>query len=151
MAIAQTNYFQNAHRLDKKVAGSVTNVQPGQLFQINAAGEFEYADGTKKAYPTLNSRFPGAGLGAQGERLEGRDDVSRAGRIAVLKGNFEIGTDQYDKTKTYVVGQPLVAFSDATKKGVVIPFVEASHKAWNIVGWVTKLPADANDFLRYEG
>jgi hypothetical protein len=147
MTLAQTNYIQNAHRLDRKVAATVTNVQPGQLFQLNSAGEFEYADGTKKAYPTLNSRFPGQGLGLQGERLEGRDDVSRAGRIAVLKGNFEIGTDQYDKTKTFVSGQPVVP----GPQGKVIPFVEASHKAWNIVGHVTHVPVDATDFIRYEG
>lgn len=147
MAIAQTNYFQNAHRIDRPVAAAVTNIQPGQLFQLNANGEFEVADGTKKAYPTLNSRFPGQGIGRQGERLEGRDDVSRSGRIAVLKGNFEIGTDQYDTTKTYVSGAPLVPGPG----GKVIPFVEATHKAWNIVGHVTHVPTDANDMIRYEG
>jgi hypothetical protein len=147
MALAQTNYFQNAHRLDRPIAAAVTNIQPGQLFQLNANGEFEVADGTKKAYPTLNSRFPGQGLGRQGERLEGRDDVSRSGRIAVLKGNFEIGTDQYDKTKTFAYGAPVVPGAG----GKVIPFVEGTHKVQNIVGHVTHVPTDASDMIRYEG
>lgn len=147
MALAMTNYIQNAHRLDRPVAASVANIQPGQLFQLDATGNFVVADGTKKAYPTLNSRFPGQGLGLQGERLEGRDDVSRSGRIAVLKGNFEIGTDQYDKTKTFVHGNPVVPATG----GVVRPFVTGTDKPEYIVGYVTHVPADANDMIRYEG
>lgn len=146
----QTMYITNAHRLDAEVASTVTNVFPGQLFQFDANGKLEYADGTKKAYPTLNSRFPGQGLGLQGERLEGRDDVSRTKRIAVLKGNFELGTDQYDKDATFISGDPLVPGTGA-KKGLVIPFVEGTHKPYHIVGFVTKVPKDDSDFLRYEG
>lgn len=151
--LAQTNFIQNAHRLDGKVASTVTNVYPGQLFQKNAAGEWEYADGTKKAYPTLNSRYPGAGLGSQGERLEGRDDVSRVGRIAVLKGNYEIGTDQYDTAVTYTHGAPLAASADALKKGKITLFdhAAAGAKPHLIIGYVTHVPVDADDMLRYEG
>jgi hypothetical protein len=121
-------------------------------FQLNAAGKWVYADGTKKAYPTLNNRFPGAGLGSQGERLEGRDDVSRSGKIAVLKGNFEIGTDQYDSTKVYVNGMPLHPSTDPTQKGKLTPYDAANgaHKEYFICGFVTSIPATTGDFLRYE-
>lgn len=151
--LAQTNFIQNAHRLDRDVASTVTNIHPGQLFQLNSAGEFEYADGTKKAYPTLNSRYPGQGLGLQGERLEGRDDVSRVGKIAVLKGNYEIGTDQYDKDATYTYGAPLAASTNAAKKGQITLFdpAAAGARPHLIVGYVTYVPKDDNDFLRYEG
>lgn len=145
--LAQTNYYQNSHRIDRNVAAAVTNVDPGQLFQFNAKDELEYADGTKKAYPTLNSRYPGQGLGLQGERLEGRDNVSRTGKITVLKGNFEIGTDRYDKAATYTAGAPLVA--DANQN--VTLFIDGTHKPWNIVGWVTHVPTSASDMIRYEG
>lgn len=147
MALAQTNYIQNAHRLDRPVDATVTNVQPGQLFQLNASGNFVVADGTQKAYPTLNSRFPGLGLGSQGERLEGRDDVSRAGRIAVLKGNYEIGTDQYDTSKSYVNGSPVVPATG----GIVRPYVDGTDKPFHIIGYVTHVPTSATDMIRYEG
>jgi hypothetical protein len=149
MALAQTNWISNAHRIDRDVADTVTDIHPGQLFQFNDNGELEYADGTKKAYPTLNSRFAGQGLGLQGERLEGRDDVSRTGKIAVLKGNFEIGTDQYDKNATYTAGAPLIAGAN----GQVTLFDKAATTPdWSlIVGFVTHVPADANDMIRYEG
>lgn len=149
MAMAETNYFQNAHRIDRPVASSVGNVQMGQLFQFNAQDQFEVADGTKKAYPTLNSRYAGAGLGPQGERLEGRDDVSRTGRIAVLKGNFEIGTDQYDTTKTYTIGEALKP--STTTHGFVTPWVSGTDSPALIVGFVTHVPTSATDMIRYEG
>ena len=151
--LAQTNYIQNAHRLDGKVAATVTDVQQGQLFQKNAAGEWEYADGTKKSYPTLNERYAGDGYGLQGERLEGRDNISRSGMLTVLKGNFEIGTDQYDKAATFTYGAPVCASTDPTKKGLVTLFdVNAASPKWHLViGHVTHVPADADDMIRYEG
>jgi hypothetical protein len=147
MAIAQTNYFQNAHRLERKVAATVTDIHPGQLFQFNDNDELEYADGTKKAYPTFNSRFAGAGLGDQGERLEGRDNVSRIGKIAVLKGNFEIGTDFYDTTKTYHTGAALKAMAG----GKATLWVSGTDSPALIIGYVTTVPASATDMIRYEG
>jgi hypothetical protein len=145
--LAQTNYITNAHRIEGEVDASVTAIQPGQLFQFNDSGKLVYADGTKKAYPTLNSRYNGTGYGLQGELNEGRDDVSRTKRIALLKGNFEIGTDQYDATKTFVSGEPIVAGPG----GKVIPFIEATHKPWDIVGFVTYVPASDDEMIRYEG
>jgi hypothetical protein len=152
--LALENYIQKAHRLDRKVAASVTRVEPGQLFQINDQNEFEYADGTKKAYPTYNNRYNGTGYGAiQGELNEGRDDVSRTGRIVCFKGNYEIGTDMYDKDASYASGTPLHPSTVAGKKGQVTPYDAANpaHKAHFIIGYVTYVPADDTDFLRYEG
>jgi hypothetical protein len=154
--LAQTMLITNAHRMsDNEVDASVTNIYAGQLFQLNAQGKWVYADGTKKAYPTLNDRFPGLGLGSQGERLEGRDNVSRSKKLSVLKGNFEIGTDQYDTAVTYTYGAPLMASTDPAKKGKVTLFDPAlagnATKFHLIIGYVTKVPASASDFLRYEG
>lgn len=154
MALAQTNYLTNAHRLSmNEVDASVTNIHAGQLFQLNDADKWVYADGTRKAYPTLNNRYPGAGLGLQGERLEGRDDVSAAKKIACLKGNYEIGTDQYDTAATYTNGAPLHPSTDPTKKGLVTMYDSgnAAHKEYLIVGYVTHIPTSATDMIRYEG
>lgn len=149
----QVKYITNAHRLPGPVASSVTDVYEHQLFQLNAQGEFEYADGTKRAYPTLNNRYPGSGYGPQGERIEGRDDVSRVGGINVYKGNYEIPTFQYDKDVTYTYGAPLTASSNPAKKGQITLFdTAAASPKWHLViGYVTKVPADDSDFLRYEG
>lgn len=144
----QNSYIQKAHRLSLyNVASTVTEVHAGQLFQLNADSEWEYADGTKKAYPTLNNRFAGAGIGPQGERLEGRDDVSRAGKLACLKGNFEIATDQFDATETYVPGNPLYPAAG----GKLTNFDSASgHKSELIAGYVTVAPSADHPMLRYE-
>jgi hypothetical protein len=142
-------YIQKAVRLSLyDIDASVGNVQPGQLFQLNAAGKWVVADGTKRAYPTTNSRYPGAGLGPQGELLEGRDDVSKAGKITVLKSNFEISTDQYDTTKTYVNGDALYPAA-----GKLVPFdsTNVAHKPQFIIGYVTKKPASITDMLTWEG
>lgn len=152
--LSQQNYITNAHRLSfYEVDASVTNIYSGQLFQLNAEGKWVYADGTKKAYPTLNDRFPGEGLGLQGERLEGLDNVSRTGKIACLKGNYEIGTDQYDKDATFVYGAPVVPSTDPLKKGLVTPYDSANvaHSAHLIIGFVTHVPEDSEDMIRYEG
>lgn len=144
----QQSYIQKAHRLSLyDVASNVSDVHAGQLFQLNANSEWEYADGTKKAYPTLNDRFAGAGLGDQGERLEGRDNVSRSGKLTVLKGNFEIATDQFDETKTFAVGKPLYAAAG----GKLVPFDStAGHKVEFIAGFVTVVPGTDHPMLRYE-
>jgi hypothetical protein len=151
--LAQTNLIQNAHRMSEiDVDAAVINIYAGQLFQLNDQRKWVYADGTRKAYPTLNDRFPGQGLGFQGERLEGRDNVSRTGKITVLKGNFEIGTDQYDKDATYTNGAPLVASTVAEKKGLITMYDSANpnHKAHLIIGFVTRVPETDDDMLRYE-
>ena len=151
MAIAEMNYLQNAHRLSLyEVAPSVTDVHPGQHFHLNDQSQWEYADGSKKSYPTLNSRYPGTGYGSiQGERNEGRDDVSRARKITCLRGNFEIGTDQYDKEATYETGKPIVVADNTdTSKGQVTAAADANTKP--IVGYVTHVPTDDEDFLYYE-
>lgn len=148
-----SSYIQKAHRLSLyDVDSSVTNIYAGQLFQLNNSGKWVYADGTRKAYPTLNNRFPGSGLGLQGERLEGRDDVSRAGKIACLMGNFEIATDQYDTAATYTHGAALHPSTDPNKKGklTVYDSTNTAHKAHLIAGYVTSVPASASDFLRYQ-
>lgn len=140
-------YIQKAPRLSLyNVADTVTEIHPGQLFHLNDDSEWVYADGTRKSYPTLNSRYAGLGIGAQGERLEGRDDVSRVGKITVLLGNYEIETDQYDKTETYTPGMALVA-----KDGVVTPFNEGTDKPHLIVGYVTVAPTVDNEFITYHG
>lgn len=145
-------YIQKAHRLSLyNLASTVTEVHEGQLFQLNADGEWEYADGTKRAYPSLNNRFSGQGLGPQGERLEGRDDVSRSGKITVLSSGFEIGTDQYDDTVEYTLGAPLAPSADPEQKGKLTLFDTATGQPHLIRGYVTQAPKEAGDFLRYEG
>jgi hypothetical protein len=143
------SYIQNAHRLSLyDVDDSVTEIRAGQLFQLNDEGRWVYADGTRKAYPTLNDRYAGAGIGLQGERLEGRDNVTRTGKIACLKGNYEIGTDMYDTGATYTHGMPLVPAAG----GRVAPYDGAGGgDATLIVGYVTRVPESEDDFLRYEG
>jgi hypothetical protein len=146
MAIENLMYIQKANRLSlNKIAPSVTTVRAGQHFHLDDNGEWVYADGTRKSYPTLNNRFQGAGLGSQGERLEGLDDVSKAGKLSVLAGNYEIGTDQFDATKTYTYGAAL----KVTANGQVTLFV-ALDKPEFIAGYVTGVPAEAGDFLRYQ-
>ena len=114
------SYIQKAVRLSLYgVAATVKDVHPGQLFQLNDDGLWEYADGTRKAYPTLNSRYPGTGLGLQGELMEGRDDVSRANMLACLKGNFELSTTMFDPDATYISGHPLHPSTDPNKKGLM--------------------------------
>lgn len=141
-------YVQKAHRLSLyNVAPNVTTVHAGQLFHLDDNGEWTYADGTRKAYPTLNNRFAGQGYGAQGERLEGLDDVTRVGKLACLAGNFEIATDQYDDTATYTYGAPLKAGTD----GKATLFTAGTDNAAFIIGYVTGVPAEAGDFLRYQG
>lgn len=150
----QVMYIQKAHRLSLyNVSANVNEVHEGQHFHLDANGEWTYADGSKKSYPTLNARFAGQGMGPQGERLEGRDDVSRAGKLACIKGNFEIGTDQYDDAVTYTHGAPLIVSADPTKAGKVTLFdpAAAGAKPHLIVGFVTQVPAEPGDFLRYEG
>lgn len=144
--IREPNYIQKAHRLSLyRIAASVTDVFPGQHFHLNDDSEWEYADGTRKSYPTLNSRYAGQGYGDQGELLEGKDDVTRSGKIACLKGNFEITTDQYDKLETYTPGQALVA-----KNSVVAPYVKNTDDPALIVGYVTVSPTASDEFITYE-
>lgn len=149
--LAKINYIQNAHRLSLyDVDESVTTIYSGQLFQLNDEGKWVYADGTKKAYPTLNDRFAGQGLGLQSERLEGRDNVSRTGKIACLKGNYEIGTDQYDKDATYTYGAPLVPSTDPSKRGQITS-AAAEANPLLVIGYVTQVPANDNELLHFEG
>lgn len=148
--LAKVNYIQKAHRLSLyDVDESVTEIRAGQLFQLNDEGKWVYADGTRKAYPTLNDRFAGQGLGLQSERLEGRDNVSRVGKITCLKGNYEIGVDTYDKDATYTYGAPLVPSTDPEKRGQITT-AEAPDPLL-VVGYVTQVPANDNEFLHYEG
>jgi hypothetical protein len=145
-------YIQKAVRLSLyKLDPSVGNVYAGQMFQLNAAGNWIVAVGTGKAYPTTNSRFPGAGLGPQGELLEGRDDVSKTGMITVLKSNFEISTDQFDATKTYANGAAL--YPSITVPGKLTPFdaTNNAHLPQFICGYVTKRPINTGDLLTWEG
>lgn len=148
MAMAQMNYIQKAHRLSLyNVAPTVKEVHAGQLFHLDDNGEWDYADGTKKAYPTLNERYAGAGMGAQGERLEGRDNVSRVGKITCLASGYEIGTDQYDDTQTYTPGAPLTS----TTNGQVTLFTTGVSKPELLLGFVTKVPDEPGDFLHFHG
>lgn len=154
MAMDPLSYNTNSHRHSlNEVDASVTNIYAGQLFQLNDAGKWVYADGTRKCYPTVNDRYPGAGLGPQGERLEGRDNVSASKKLSVLLGNYEIGTDQYDTAKTYTYGAPLHASTDATKKGKITLFdttAEPTQKEYFIIGFVTHVPTSASDMIRYQ-
>lgn len=148
MAIAQTNYLQKAHRLSEyNVSATVGEIHAGQFFHLDDNGEWVVADGTRRAYPTLNNRFSGAGLGPQFERLEGRDDVSRSGKIACLFGGYELGTDQYDDTQTFEVGTALTVGAN----GQLTPYLKASMDPAFIVGYVTQKPAETGDFLRFQG
>lgn len=148
-------YEKKAIRLSLyDVDASVTDVHDGQFFQLNDAGKWVYADGTRKAYPTLNRRYAGAGVGTQKERLEGRDEVTRSGKLACLAGNYEIASDQFDKDAAYTYGAGLVVSTDPAKKGLLTMFDpgNAAHKAHLIVGWVTEIPSAQNDqFLRFHG
>lgn len=147
-------YDKKAFRLSGyNVSVSVTDIHPGQLFHLNDASEWEYADGTRKAYPTLNKRYPGKGYGPQNERLEGRDDVTQTGKIACLSGNFELGTDQFDKQAAFRVGDALYPSTDPTKKGLLTKFDASNpaHKVQFIAGYVTMLPAKNSNFLKYHG
>lgn len=149
--LAKINYIQNAHRLSLyDLDDSVDEIHAGQLFQLNDEGRWVYADGTRKAYPTLNDRFRGKGLGLQSERLEGRDNVSRTGKIACLKGNYEIGTDQYDRSATYTYGAPLVPSTNADLPGQITAAGEGADPLL-VVGYVTQVPESDDDFLHYEG
>ena len=147
MAIDQNiMYIQKAHRLSLyDVAPNVTEVHAGQFFHLDDNGEWTYADGTRKAYPTLNNRFAGAGLGSQGERLEGRDDISRTGKITCLVGGYEIGTDVYDDTQTFEHGSALVVVAG----GKLSPAAGSAGEI--VVGYVTQAPKQAGDYLRFHG
>ena len=148
-------YIQKAHRLSLyEVDASVGDVHAGQMFQLNSSGKWIVSVGTAKAYPTLNNRYSGAGIGTQGERLEGRDDVSLTKKLSCLKGNFEIATDMYDITKTYVNGQPLHPSTVTGQEGRLAPYDVAvtAQKEYFICGFVTSAPAVAGtDLLRWEG
>lgn len=142
-------YITNAHRLSQyKVAASVTEIRAGQFFQLTDESEWEYADGTQKAYMTLNNRFAGKGLGMQGELMEGRDDVSRIGKIACLMGSYEVGTMEYDKDATFELGKAVVVSTTAAKKGLLAPAGTAPDAAL-VVGYVTQVPETDEDFLRF--
>lgn len=143
-------YIQNAHRLSQyEVDESVTEIREGQFFQLNEESKWVYADGTKKAYFTLNNRYAGAGLGDQKERLEGRDDVSRIGKITAVFGAYEIGTMEYDKDADFLPGDMLVISTDAAKKGLVTKAGATAPTPNLIVGYVTVKPESDEDFLRF--
>lgn len=143
-----TIYLQKATRLSLyRVSDKVGEVFYGQHFHLNDDQEWEYADGTRKSYPTLNQRYAGPGFGVQLERLEGRDDVTRNGHLSVLVGNFEMSTSSYDKNEVYEYGAPLAI--DAG--GIIVPFDAGKHEVPFIVGYVTGVPEDDSDELRYQG
>ena len=146
----QISYVQKAHRLSLyNVADTVKEVYAGQLFQLNEESEWEYADGTKKAYPTLNNRYGGLGIGAQGERLEGRDDVSRAGKLSCLLSGYEIATDQFDDTVTYTTGAALYPAEGG--KITLFDVANEGHNPAYIQGYVTVIPSEDHPMLRYAG
>lgn len=153
--LKKDQYEKKAFRLSLyDVDPSVTEIHDGQFFQLNDQGKWVYADGTRKAYPSLNRRYAGAGFGPQQERLEGRDDVSRTGKIACLAGNYEVASDQYDKDASYTYGAALYVSADPLKKGLLTMFDEGNvaHKPQFIVGYVTEVPNQQNgQFLRFHG
>lgn len=143
-------YITNAHRLSQyEVDEAVTEIREGQFFQLTDESKWTYADGTQKAYMTLNNRYSGLGLGNQKELLEGRDDVSRIGKLSCLMGAYEVGTLEYDKDATFSVGDALVISTTAAKKGLVTPAGGTAPTPNLIVGYVTQVPADDQDFLRF--
>lgn len=147
-------YDKKAFRFSNyEVDPSVTKVEEGQLFQLSDAGKWVYADGTRKAYPTLNNRFAGAGYGPQNERLEGLDDVTQSGMLACYSGNYEIHSDQYDKAASYTSGKALHPSTDPAKKGLVTVYDSANpaHKVEHIIGFVTLTPAINDGFLGIHG
>lgn len=145
--LRDTNYIQHSNRLSLyRVAPTVKEIYPGQFFHLNDDSEWEVADGTRRSYPTLNARYPGAGIGMQGERLEGRDNVTKTGKIACFTGNFEIGTDVYDDTKTFVPGKPVKVVAG----GKLAPFETGDDPAF-IRGYVTVAPTPEDKFLVIEG
>lgn len=153
--LKKDQYEKKAFRLSLyDVDPLVTDIHDGQFFQLNDAGKWTYADGTRKAYPTINRRFAGKGFGPQQERLEGRDDVSRTGKISCFAGNYEIASDQFDKDASYTYGAPLHVSADPAKKGLLTAFDPANpaHKSYFIVGFVTEVPNQQNgQFLRFHG
>lgn len=148
MALDRQNiYHQKAHRLSgNRVSETVGEIQAGQFFHLNDEGEWVYADGTRRAHPTLNERWAGKGRGLQMELLEGRDNVSRVGMITCLKGNYELGTDQFDKTASFTHGQPVT-----TVKGGLLAPAKADTASHLIVGTVTRVPSQEYPYLRIEG
>lgn len=149
--LAKVNYLQKAHRLSLyDLDESVGEIRAGQLFQLNDQGKWVYADGTKRAYPTMNDRYAGKGLGLQSERLEGRDNVTRTGKISCLASSYEIGTDQYDKDATYTHGAPLVPSTDPDKRGLITAAGEGANPLL-VVGYVTQAPTNDDELLHYEG
>lgn len=148
-------YEKKAFRLSLyDVDDSVEEIHDGQFFQLNDQSKWVYADGTRKAYPSLLRRYAGKGLGPQKERLEGRDEVSRTGKLAVLGGNYEIASDQYDKDASFEGGKALYVSTDPAKKGLLTMYDSANpaHLAHLIVGYVTEVPSAKNDqFLRFHG
>lgn len=135
--LTMTNYLQKAHRISQyRVADTIQTIEPGQYFQLNDDKEWEYADGTKKAYPTLNVRLPAHGKAYQNELLQGRDDVTQSGMITCLAGNFVLGTTMYDLDETYEVGQALVV----TTGGILKPFDSAKDEVHLIAGHVLEVP-----------
>lgn len=145
--LTQMNYIQNSHRMSLyNIAETVKEIYPGQFFHLNDDSEWEVADGTRRSYPTLNARYPGAGIGKQGERLEGRDNVTRTGKMACFTTNFVLGTDQYDDTKTFVVGQPVKVIAG----GILAPWEAGDNPAF-IRGYVTEIPTAEHKFVVIEG
>lgn len=145
---------KKAFRLSQnRVSASVQDVHAGQLFQLNDQNEWVYADGTRKAYPTFNNRFKGAGYGDQNERLEGLDDVTMAGMLTCFAGNYQIHTDQFDKQASFVNGKPLHPSTDPAKKGLLTMYDSANpaHKEYLIVGFVTGTPATNDGYLGVHG
>ena len=141
-------YLQKASRLSLyRVSPEVKEIIPGQHFHLNEEQEWEYADGTKRSYPTLNIRKPLMKYGLQGELLEGRDDVSGTGLIACLITNFEIGTHAYDKDETYEYGAALAV----DEGGIIVPFDSGKHKPEFVIGYVTGVPDTEEDVLTYQG
>jgi hypothetical protein len=191
MAIDLTvSYIQNAHRLSLYELhpdirkDTKQEIFAGQLFELESDGDgnvyWVYAKGNKKAYPTLNNRYGTSGAydSIQHQYSEGRDDVTRSGKLAVLKGNFEIATDQYEVLtggNRYNPGDALKVKNNSTfgaagevvaNRGILTKWDSATDSAAEIVGYVTvppnfnqpvvthgmnTYPQPTKPFLRYEG
>lgn len=124
------------------ISPDVTTVEYGQHFHLNDDGLWEYADGTRKSYPSILVRENiGPTRGIQGEITEGRDEITTTGKLTVLVTNFEIPTLAYDDTQTFTPGEPLVAGTN----GYLTPYVPGTHDAAFIVGYVTVPPIDGGE------
>lgn len=128
-------YFQNAHRVsDYPIDPSVTALEDGQWLMLNADRKLVISDGSARSYLTTSSI-----------KL-GRNTVKESGKAVILVGPYRVETDQWDRSATYAIMDPL----KVNANGVVTKFVVGTDTRFDlIVGYVTKVPQNADDTIEF--